>query len=387
MMAYSDMVSYIFGNIGHHASLWLMVTMGFFKLYGARNPYEDSRLSRNSTNRIIVFVTVLVCILFNFPRFLEVSVRQVMGHCFVGLSLWDFEVTEFGSQEIFTVVYPWAITGFCHALPLALIMVATLLLWQHAGWQKLRKARIALHMTNDADERQLGLVKTVWVVLLVGFCLELPTLAVRVTGHLSGLKAKDNIIVYSVEVVASYLSLLHSSVNFIIYIIYCSDFRKALRRTFCCLCNCSDEFYEPCACCSPTYRRHLKQVRVEEEEQKQSKAKKRAARSKKARSSKSRYEPNWKPPRMVNVERLYQSIDPDWNTSLFSVSPTSRGSYVHPVYPNGIGLSAPAQKTMVEIQDGVDVKPETEVPLPGHVGSVPNGQVSRDANNTEHPWV
>ncbi|KAK2164635.1 hypothetical protein LSH36_61g10009 [Paralvinella palmiformis] len=379
-MAYADMVCYIFGTIGHHASLWLLVMLGFFTVYSWRHPFTSSRMSRNSTNRIVVFVSVLVCALIDFPRFLEVNVSEVMGHCFVGMSLWRFDVAEFSSRQLLAVAYPWLVTGLCHVMPLTLILVGAMLLWRDAGWRQLRDARVALRTTSDVDQRRLGLVKTIWIVLLVGFSLELPKLAVRIAEHVSGLTADHGRILYCAELVAHYLCLIQTSVGFFLYTIYCSDFRKALRRTFCCLC--ADEYYEPCACCSVSYRKNLKEIRKLDERQSGRKT------AKHATSRRHRQNGNdwWRnPPRVVDPRRTYDSFDLYRNGSIYStrsVTMTTTSGY-----PGGSVASIPQYDVIPDVRNnGNDAKTSLRDGSPSMCHVIDNGRVSRDTAE-DHPWV
>merc|ERR1712226_631670 len=91
-------------------------------------PGRGSRMSRISISRVVVFLVFFVSALVNFPRFFQQTATEVIGHCFTGLSLWSWGLTDFGRSHISQEIIPWAVFGVSHALPFLVLSISLLVL-------------------------------------------------------------------------------------------------------------------------------------------------------------------------------------------------------------------------------------------------------------------
>ncbi len=264
VMTYARAGHYAFGNVFRQATLWLTAILGFMQYFFAGRPNSRSRLARSSSGRILIFAAVLFCCILNFPRFLEIEVYEIEGHCFPDLELWDWRIGDFGKHELFQLLFPWMILALSYIVPMLLILLAILLLWKRAGWKKLRTEDIVLVKALKEDARNFSISKSVWVILWLTFALELPSVTCLVLDRFVSFDSDRGSLFGSFIMASNFFSLVHSATTFFVLLLYCSDFRLGMRRGCCCLLP--DDYREPIKCCHCCARKKKYRDRPKEKE-------------------------------------------------------------------------------------------------------------------------
>ena len=244
-MAFLITKSYGISNITKHSATWIMVFLPIISLQCSRSPFRKDRWTKISTSRIVIFLIILFCTVIDFPRFLEVAVTRVEGHCFENMEIWDWKYTEFGSTNLFIVVFPLMIVIICFGIPFVLILIFTSMLWSHLRSKP--KQKKVLYTPKNPDQVIYQASSLVLIVVLVFSALQLPDAIVQIFVALYGLPFSLTPGFHEFAAVSRLLVLVRCSINFLLYCLLSSEFRKAFSRTFCCLCI-KDEYYEPITC-------------------------------------------------------------------------------------------------------------------------------------------
>ena len=292
-MTYSRLMTQVnifaegFEGVFRHSATWLMTIAVVVRCAGVcETPGEDSRLSRISVSRVVAFLVFLFCALVNFPKFFESAVVEVTGHCFTGLSLWDRKATDFGRSEIATFILPWAECAASYALPILILTICIIVLCFLTGWRELCRRPLILRHAPNADDREWQLTVALLTTASLYTLLEIPNVVCHCLLGVYGQTIHDNDHFNSIFAVANCLSLVHVALNVIIFALNNADFRKALGRSCCCMCNTTDEYYEPYVCCSCCRSRTRNRYTVPKTKSKRRPSKSRSVRSSDKSSSK-----------------------------------------------------------------------------------------------------
>ena len=250
LMVYVTTYSHGLTQMLRQVATWILVFAVLVRYTNVRRLFEKPRWTRISASRIIVFVVFLFCMMVNFPRFFAVAVTEVEGHCFKDVTLWHFNYTDLGTHHVFATVYPWVVVSVGYAVPFSLIFIMAAMLLARVRISRLKATTLALHTPKDVDDNEVQISGMLLVVVAVFFALEIPDAACHLWFAIAGPTLRRTMEFYHFQLIAHFLGTLHCCVNFGIYILFSSDFRKICRRTFCCLCNAADEYTEPITCAS-----------------------------------------------------------------------------------------------------------------------------------------
>ena len=229
--------------------------------------YRPPRWVRISASRVIVLTIVLSAVIVDFTRFFERQPAPLAGQCY-NATLYEWSYSEFGYRVTYGRVYPWAVGSLCFLLPFSLtLLFATFHMIRTKFFSKcccsnedMIRVKIKSEYDSEAHSVQTGfnepqLDSTLTAVVMLYLLLELP-LAVTTMYSEIDREVPDNtkapaISHLTLTLIATALSQLRSSINFLVLVTLNPDFRKTFRRTCCCctLANSEeDEFYEPLDC-------------------------------------------------------------------------------------------------------------------------------------------
>ena len=212
-----------------------------------------------SASRIVAFVIFVACVLLDFTRFLDAAVVELTDHCFADVRLWSHNVTSLGRRRFYVELQPAASTLVGETLPFGLSLLFALILFVGHLRCCRRTPSVALRTPLNNDERRYQLSVTVFALSTAFVILDGPSAALGLTRvfYFRSRNATGNGHLYRLSLVAGCLRLVRCAVNCIVVVIFNYDFRKTVRRTFCCCCpSVDDVYFEPVTCCPPLcYRR------------------------------------------------------------------------------------------------------------------------------------
>lgn len=245
-MAQFIIFQYGFSNVFKHAATWIIVFVAAVRLLSFSHPFRRGRWTTISASRIIVFVIVLFCLIVDFPRFFELRVAELKGHCLERMTLWTSGYTEFALDPLFLRVYPWVVIVVCFALPYLLMVVLNVVLMVRIKIWRIIRNYMTVTAAADGKDTQINIL----LLVIIGsfLILEIPDAIAHAYLAFGVNEMRYRIEYNNFMLISNCMSLVHSSINFIFYTLISSEFRKTFRRTFCCTCLTGDDYYEPVKC-------------------------------------------------------------------------------------------------------------------------------------------
>ena len=256
-MAYAVWARRAVEPILRHTAGWLTATAVGMRCAAVRLDTVDGSSvlwTRISTSRVVAFVILVACVLLDFTRFLDAAVVELTNHCFVGVRLWSHNVTALGRRRFYAQLQPTVSTLVGEVLPLLLSLLFALILVV----ELLRCCRRTspTDVRYDDDERDRRLSVTVLALSAAFIVLDGPTAALGLARvfYIRSSAATGSVhshTLYSdLSLIARCSSLARCCLNCVVVAVVSYDFRKTVRRTFCCCCPAVDDVYfEPVACC------------------------------------------------------------------------------------------------------------------------------------------
>ncbi len=272
--------------------------------------------SRNNTRTLPVLEFFFFCARKKHAishRFFEYKVTRMLQHC-LPLELWTQGATVFSGGVLFVTVYPWVVTALALLLPFTLIALFCGLILIHMKiWNMTKQVRtnsnasstkqgrhfvknirevltalpfqtnkclvkdyfrdtILLCGQNISTAASLALqqifaspktshdeVRTnIMLLIIIGVFVacELPNAVVYAVKDLASAATTSTAGFHNAVYITECFSLVHSSLNFVLYTVLSPDFRKTMKRMFCRLCIRDDEYYEPVVCCGACRERN-----------------------------------------------------------------------------------------------------------------------------------
>ena len=236
-MAYFHVVQYGLSHIFKHASTWIAVSAAimFYLTMGRSFRKKDLWVRRNRGRVGVVFV-FLFCTMLDMPRFFERKVMHMKSEkCFAGVKVYFWMLSDFSQHMFFRKNYPWIAAGACYIIPLFVILLFTILIIARAcsASYKRRERERSKRSRRRTPKQACHMVVAVLFMILT---LELPEAIAHVLWALDLPQINNQINQNQLMLIAKTLSLIHSSMTFIVYSVISSEFRKTLGSVCCCLC-------------------------------------------------------------------------------------------------------------------------------------------------------
>ena len=265
-LLYSRMVGYIMvaehglSAICTHTATWYIVMANIVFVARMNSTRLKPSWTKVSISRILAFVLFLAATILNFPKFFSYSVNEVLGHCFLQMNLWDLKSTALGESLLYTSLYPWIIISATFAAPFLTLTIVCMALPVKMGFNSFCTKKVVLQNANTDEARKLHLGKSLFILAIMLIILEVPHNVAYLFVTLYRERATNSSGFYEFLLLSEVLRRLRTSITFFVFCLFYGDFRKCLRRVFCCS---GDEHYEPCTCCMPNLSKlHGKEEKV-----------------------------------------------------------------------------------------------------------------------------
>ena len=231
-MAYFHVIHYGLSNICKHSATWFIVCVAILRYLAICHVFRG-RYAWTQPGRGLVMVSVVIvtCFIVNMPRFFELQVVQIQ--CQPNTSLYMWHYSEFSKTYWYEAIYPWISAGVGYMMPLFLVLVFNVLIIIKIQTSRYRRRELAPGSPNVRRQPDRQTTKMLVVVMLIFFILELPDAVAHVLRAILSYEVRFQVTYYEFILVANVMSLIHSSITFILYSAMSSEFRKTFHKTFC----------------------------------------------------------------------------------------------------------------------------------------------------------
>nr|XP_022338181.1 FMRFamide receptor-like [Crassostrea virginica]XP_022338182.1 FMRFamide receptor-like [Crassostrea virginica]XP_022338183.1 FMRFamide receptor-like [Crassostrea virginica]XP_022338184.1 FMRFamide receptor-like [Crassostrea virginica]XP_022338185.1 FMRFamide receptor-like [Crassostrea virginica] len=223
---YYGMYSPAIINVFILTSTWLTVTMATERYFAICHPLNQTLLMTMKRTKLIIVIVYMLSVLFNVPvLWRNQVVQRVINNSTV---VYTLEIIPLGQDKIADTTYRlvWAILG--NFLPLILLVGFNICICRkiHQSYQYRKKFHFDPSSSQDTN---VTLTTTLIVIVVMFLILVAPS---EIVLHIASMLHSDNY--RSIEAIMNFMQSVNFSVNFILYCIISSYFRKTLRHIVCC---------------------------------------------------------------------------------------------------------------------------------------------------------
>ncbi|CAO1411623.1 unnamed protein product [Diamesa serratosioi] len=184
-------------------------------------PLKSKALCTYNRAKIYVYSIVLICILFNIPKFFEIGLKEHLDDEYG--TVYCIESTEFRKDPLYVKIYiNWISNIFIIYIPFISITIINTLIYL-----KVRKINRHRQQMNWMEIRELKLATILFAIVIVFLCCNILPLILNIV------EAIDNEIDTRIVKMSNLLLTINSSVNFLVYVAYGEKFRNNVKEMFC----------------------------------------------------------------------------------------------------------------------------------------------------------
>lgn len=239
---YFYLYSRVLVDIWSNVSVCLTVTFTLERYVGVCHPIKGRAVCTLKRARIITCCVVLFVMVATSPEFLESEVFEMESKNNKNLTISKIITTEIGKSRAYTVFYHWFIVAMFTFIPLAALLGFNIILIRSVCKANRIRRRMTYVAVNRPGEAHSGeQTKITCMLISVAFVFiicQLPTATMicyntylELSGtELTGTEKNYRIIAGNVS---NILISLNAAVNFILYSVMSTKFRKVFLRLFC----------------------------------------------------------------------------------------------------------------------------------------------------------
>lgn len=237
---YFYLYSRVLADIWSNVSVCLTVTFTLERYVGVCHPIKGRAVCTPKRARIITCCVVLFVLIATSPEFLEREVFESKNN--KTLTITEIITTEIGESRAYTVFYHWFIVAMFTFIPLAALLGFNIILIRSvckANRIRRRMTYVAVNRPGEAHSGEHTRITCMLIsVAFVFIICQLPTATMicYITYlELSGteLTHTENNYRKIAGNVANILISLNAAVNFFLYSVMSTKFRKVFQRLFC----------------------------------------------------------------------------------------------------------------------------------------------------------
>ncbi|XP_055607472.1 FMRFamide receptor-like [Uranotaenia lowii] len=203
------------------ASVYLTLTVTLERYVAVCHPLRARALCTYGRARIYVIVILIFSLLYNMPRFWEVTVSPIDHPDYAGA--YCVSASSLRTHSLYIKVYVhWMYTVFIYLLPFSAISFFNIMIYR-----QVRKANRERQRLSRSEKREIGLATMLICVVIVFLMCNLPAMVTNIMEAVY-----DDINDYLVKT-SNLLVTINSSVNFIIYVIFGEKFKRIFLLLFC----------------------------------------------------------------------------------------------------------------------------------------------------------
>ncbi|XP_061166514.1 FMRFamide receptor-like [Saccostrea echinata] len=213
-------------NVFILTSTWLTVTMATERYIAICHPLNQTLLMTLRKTKLIIIIVYVLSALFNVPVLWRNQVIEtVTGNNTVVYSL---KIIPLGHDTMKDTTYRvvWAIVG--NFIPLILLVGFNICICRKIHQSYLYRKKFHYDQASSQDTN-VTLTTTLIVIVVMFLILVAPS---EIVLHIASILHTENY--RSIEAVMNFMQSVNFSVNFILYCIISSYFRKTLRHIVCC---------------------------------------------------------------------------------------------------------------------------------------------------------
>ncbi|XP_048771252.1 FMRFamide receptor-like [Ostrea edulis] len=223
---YYGMYSTAIINVFILTSTWLTVTMATERYIAICHPLNQILLMTLRKTKLIIICVYVLSALFNVPvLWRNQVVEKVINNNTV---VYILEIIPLGHDTMVDTIYRvvWAILG--NFIPLILLVGFNICICYkiHQSYRYRKKFQ---YDNSSSQDTNITLTTTLIVIVVMFLILVAPS---EIVLHIASMVHTENY--RSIEAVMNFMQSVNFSVNFILYCIISSYFRKTLRHIFCC---------------------------------------------------------------------------------------------------------------------------------------------------------
>lgn len=206
----------------HTVSVYLTLTVTLERFVAVCHPLRARSLCTYGRARIYVIVIVIFSLIYNLPRFWEVSLDSSI-HPVYNITVYCVRPTSLRENSIYITVYiHWMFLVFHYFLPFTSLAILNACIYK-----QVRRANAERQRLSRLQRREIGLATMLLCVVMVFFLCNVLSLVLNL------LEASYNIIYQSLVKTSNLLVTINSSVNFVIYVIFGEKFKRLFLKLFC----------------------------------------------------------------------------------------------------------------------------------------------------------
>ncbi|XP_077282983.1 FMRFamide receptor-like [Arctopsyche grandis] len=203
-------------------SVYLTLTVTLERFVAVCHPLRARSLCTYGRARIYVIVIIIFSLIYNLPRFWEVSCTRYIHHEY-NISVYCVEASSLREQSLYITVYiHWLYLVFLYFLPFTSLAILNACIYK-----QVRRANAERQRLSRLQRREIGLATMLLCVVVVFFLCNILALVSNI------LEASYDIIQEPLVKTSNLLVTINSSVNFIIYVIFGEKFKRLFLRLFC----------------------------------------------------------------------------------------------------------------------------------------------------------
>ncbi|XP_055711920.1 FMRFamide receptor-like [Phlebotomus papatasi] len=219
---YPKISPYVFpiAMVAQTASIYLTFTVTLERFVAVCHPLQVRALCTYGRAKLYVAVCIIFALLYNLPRFFEVSVDE---HIFRGGVVYCVTASEMRSDSYYIEIYiHWLYLIFIYVLPFSQLAILNSLIYA-----QVRRANRERQRLSRTEKREIGLATMLICVVIVFF---LCNVLAMINNIMEAFYDKTNDYLVNTS---NLLVTINSSVNFIIYVIFGEKFKRIFLTLFC----------------------------------------------------------------------------------------------------------------------------------------------------------
>ena len=228
MIPYVSTVVWPLVHVTQMITVWMTVLVAANRYIAICKPFQAPKLCTLSRVRLQVVTMLLLCTLYNIPRFLEFDIKSKFNRC-LGREIKNAEPTPLLQSQVYKILYESVLYClFIFLVPLCLLVFMNTCLIRELV--NARKRRLQRGMPCEEEENNLTLVMVI-IVLIFVVC-QTPALfnaMIYATGVLQYQCGHGS---YYYFHFSNLFVTANSAANFIVYFAFRKQFRQRL-RAFC----------------------------------------------------------------------------------------------------------------------------------------------------------
>ena len=211
-------------------TIWVTVLVGVNRYIAVCKPYSASRLCTVNQARKQLALVIILCILYNIPRFCEAKLTSMVDTT-TNKTVLVPAYTALGDNKMYLIIYNNAMYMiFLLILPLIILTILNVRLIK--ALNALRQRRQQMQSARQQQDNNVTLVLII-VVLVFTVC-QAPALVNQILWNvLPNIARHCGHFQYYYQRVSNMLVVLNSSVNFLIYFLFNTRFRQVLIQCIC----------------------------------------------------------------------------------------------------------------------------------------------------------